>query len=71
MEIFVTQVACGDSFSLAVSAKGEVYTWGLGNHGQLGISLKRGVIYNMADHHGVKYSKAIQRVKNFEKEPID
>lgn len=31
--INITQVGCGDYFSVAVSSKGEVYTWGVGTHG--------------------------------------
>lgn len=32
----VTAVACGDEFTAAVLANGQLYTWGLGWHGQLG-----------------------------------
>ncbi|KAM2858873.1 hypothetical protein COP2_024360 [Malus domestica] len=34
----ITQVSCGEYHSAAISEKGEVYTWGLGNMGQLGHS---------------------------------
>ncbi|KAK8327338.1 hypothetical protein V6Z12_A11G176300 [Gossypium hirsutum] len=34
----ITQVSCGEYHTAAVSEKGEVYTWGLGNMGQLGHS---------------------------------
>ncbi|GLT56350.1 hypothetical protein SLA2020_293940 [Shorea laevis] len=32
----ITQVSCGEYHTAAISEKGEVYTWGLGNMGQLG-----------------------------------
>jgi alpha-tubulin suppressor-like RCC1 family protein len=33
LNIHVKQVGCGDCFSVAVSSKGEVYTWGMGTQG--------------------------------------
>ncbi|XP_048413487.1 serine/threonine-protein kinase Nek8 isoform X3 [Stegostoma tigrinum] len=32
----VTMVACGDAFTVAVGAEGEIYTWGKGARGRLG-----------------------------------
>ncbi|MCJ8739883.1 hypothetical protein PDJAM_G00052550 [Pangasius djambal] len=32
----ITMVACGDAFTLAIGADGEVYTWGKGARGRLG-----------------------------------
>lgn len=32
----ITQVSCGEYHTAAISENGEVYTWGLGNMGQLG-----------------------------------
>ncbi|KAJ7974277.1 Regulator of chromosome condensation (RCC1) family protein [Quillaja saponaria] len=32
----ITQVSCGEYHTAAISEKGEVFTWGLGNMGQLG-----------------------------------
>uniref|UniRef100_A0A8C7Z9W5 Serine/threonine-protein kinase Nek8 n=1 Tax=Oryzias sinensis TaxID=183150 RepID=A0A8C7Z9W5_9TELE len=32
----ITMVACGDAFTLAIGAEGEVYTWGKGARGRLG-----------------------------------
>ncbi|AES77740.1 putative regulator of chromosome condensation 1/beta-lactamase-inhibitor protein II [Medicago truncatula] len=32
----ITRVSCGEYHTAAISDKGEVYTWGLGNMGQLG-----------------------------------
>lgn len=34
--IFVSQITCGWSHSVALTAKGRVYTWGNGDHGKLG-----------------------------------
>ncbi|XP_069767306.1 serine/threonine-protein kinase Nek8 isoform X3 [Narcine bancroftii] len=34
--IKVTMVACGDAFTVAIGAEGEVYTWGKGARGRLG-----------------------------------
>ncbi|KAL7556435.1 hypothetical protein ACA910_020346 [Epithemia clementina (nom. ined.)] len=34
--VFVTQITCGWSHSVALTAKGRVYTWGNGDHGKLG-----------------------------------
>uniref|UniRef100_F6XNP5 Serine/threonine-protein kinase Nek8 n=1 Tax=Ornithorhynchus anatinus TaxID=9258 RepID=F6XNP5_ORNAN len=34
--IRVTMVACGDAFTVAIGADGEVYTWGKGARGRLG-----------------------------------
>mmetsp|Transcript_14285 Transcript_14285/g.39698 ORF Transcript_14285/g.39698 Transcript_14285/m.39698 type:complete len:660 (+) Transcript_14285:305-2284(+) len=34
--IFVSQITCGWSHSVALTAKGKVYTWGNGDHGKLG-----------------------------------
>ena len=31
-----TQIACGDSHTVAISTKGEVFTWGHGSHDELG-----------------------------------
>ena len=32
----VTYISCGGSYSAAVTASGELYTWGRGNYGRLG-----------------------------------
>lgn len=34
--VFVSTVTCGWSHSVALTAKGQVYTWGNGDHGKLG-----------------------------------
>ena len=33
---FVTQVACGQTHSMALTRDGRLYTWGNGGHGKLG-----------------------------------
>ena len=32
----VVQIACGSTYSAAITAEGELYTWGRGNYGRLG-----------------------------------
>ena len=32
----VTHIACGSTYSAAISSSGELYTWGRGNYGRLG-----------------------------------
>ena len=36
-DCFIVDVHCGESHSVALTAKGEVYTWGGGSMGQLGL----------------------------------
>ena len=35
-DIFLQQITCGWSQSVALTSKGKVYTWGNGDHGKLG-----------------------------------
>lgn len=35
--VFITQLACGDSHSMALSKDGSVYAWGEATFGQLGL----------------------------------
>lgn len=32
----VREIACGSGHSAAITSKGELYTWGQGDHGRLG-----------------------------------
>lgn len=32
----VVHIACGSTYSAAITAEGELYTWGRGNYGRLG-----------------------------------
>lgn len=32
----IVAISCGSSHSAAISAEGDLYTWGRGNYGQLG-----------------------------------
>jgi alpha-tubulin suppressor-like RCC1 family protein len=34
---FIIKISCGEAHSLALSSKGEVYSWGFGSNGQLGL----------------------------------
>ncbi|CAN0471655.1 unnamed protein product, partial [Discosporangium mesarthrocarpum] len=34
---FRTKVACGFAYTAAVTASGELYTWGAGENGRLGL----------------------------------
>ena len=67
--LFVQEVACGDCFSFAVTTAGEVYSWGLATHGQLGVPIRKGMMSNMIDQDGILFSRAIQKVKGIE--PIE
>lgn len=39
--LFVTQVACGDAHSLALTSLGQVFGWGYTNSGQLGLGVSQ------------------------------
>jgi alpha-tubulin suppressor-like RCC1 family protein len=39
----VTAVACGQHHTVALTKNGEVFTWGMGKHGQCGVSLQNAV----------------------------
>ncbi len=38
-----TQIACGDSHNLALSAEGRVFAWGSGAYGRLGLGTEMDV----------------------------
>ncbi|XP_029373906.1 probable E3 ubiquitin-protein ligase HERC6 isoform X2 [Echeneis naucrates] len=44
----VIQVACGNSHSLALTKGGDVFSWGLNSHGQLGLGKQVSVQHNPA-----------------------
>jgi len=49
--VFVSQVTCGWSHSVALTNKGKIYTWGNGDHGKLGHGSGRKVsVPNMVDN---------------------
>jgi len=57
--IFVSQITCGWSHSVALTAKGRVYTWGNGDHGKLGHGSGKKVstpqmVEKLADHKVVR-----------------
>jgi len=41
---YVIQIACGYKHSLALTSRGELYTWGSNENGQLGVGLKNKVV---------------------------
>ncbi|XP_054456253.1 probable E3 ubiquitin-protein ligase HERC6 [Anoplopoma fimbria] len=45
LQIPVIQVACGNSHSLALTTGGDVFSWGLNSHGQLGLGKEVGLQY--------------------------
>jgi len=57
--IFVSQITCGWSHSVALTSKGLVYTWGNGDHGKLGhgsgrkVSLPQ-IVEKLKDHRVVR-----------------
>lgn len=58
----VIHIACGGTYSAAITADGELYTWGRGNYGRLGhgmfllFSLKQEVaafLVSLSSHNGM------------------
>ena len=41
----ITEVACGGHHAICKTTNGRVYTWGLGNEGQLGIGSRKSAMY--------------------------
>mmetsp|Transcript_14369 Transcript_14369/g.16473 ORF Transcript_14369/g.16473 Transcript_14369/m.16473 type:complete len:593 (+) Transcript_14369:270-2048(+) len=57
--LFVSQITCGWSHSVALTVKGKVYTWGNGDHGKLGHGSGRKVsvpqmVDKLKDHRVVR-----------------
>lgn len=46
----VVHIACGSTYSAAITADGELYTWGRGNYGRLGHGKLR--LHSTAGHWG-------------------
>jgi len=40
----VVHIACGSTYSAAITAEGELYTWGRGNYGRLGHGMLKSVV---------------------------
>lgn len=40
----VVHIACGSTYSAAITAEGELYTWGRGNYGRLGHGMLFGIL---------------------------
>eukprot|EP00347_Sterkiella_histriomuscorum_P005355 403356926 len=67
----IKQLGCGDNFSVVLTVNGQVYSFGIASQGQLGISLQKGMIKQVIEHEGVKYSRSIQQIEEFETVSID
>ena len=57
--IFVSQITCGWSHSVALTSKGKIYTWGNGDHGKLGHGSGRkvsvpNIVDNLKDYRVVR-----------------
>eukprot|EP00531_Pseudo-nitzschia_arenysensis_P014444 CAMPEP_0116127674 /NCGR_PEP_ID=MMETSP0329-20121206/6962_1 /TAXON_ID=697910 /ORGANISM="Pseudo-nitzschia arenysensis, Strain B593" /LENGTH=626 /DNA_ID=CAMNT_0003621781 /DNA_START=253 /DNA_END=2133 /DNA_ORIENTATION=- len=57
--VFVSQITCGWSHSVALTSKGKIYTWGNGDHGKLGHGSGRkvsipNVVDNLKDYRVVR-----------------
>lgn len=51
----VVHIACGSTYSAAITAEGELYTWGRGNYGRLG----HGEAARPARAHGAAASRGL------------
>lgn len=51
----VVHIACGSTYSAAITAEGELYTWGRGNYGRLG----HGEAAGPARAHGAATSQGL------------
>lgn len=57
--VFVSQITCGWSHSVALTGKGKIYTWGNGDHGKLGHGSGRkvsvpNIVDNLKDYRVVR-----------------
>ena len=52
----IKQVVAGDNHTLLLTQKGQVYSWGLANDGQLGVTRQKGMINKLLVQNGVQFS---------------
>ena len=62
---FIVKVSCGEAHSLALSSKGDVYSWGFGSNGQLGLgfcedSFEPGLASQMSRRFTPQYIKSLE-----------
>ena len=62
---FIIKVSCGEAHSLALSSKGEVYSWGFGSNGQLGLgfcedNFEPGLASQMSRKFTPQYLKSLE-----------
>ena len=62
---FIIKVSCGEAHSLALSSKGEVYSWGYGSNGQLGLgfcedSFEPGLAAQLSRKFTPQYLKSLE-----------
>jgi len=50
----IKDVACGDFHNILLTDKGQVFSWGLASHGQLGIPKRKGSINRLLTKGGNK-----------------
>lgn len=52
----VVHIACGSTYSAAITAEGELYTWGRGNYGRLGHGMLKSVVCQVIVSASFKHS---------------
>ena len=65
---FIINISCGEAHSIALSSKGEVYSWGFGTNGQLGLgfcedSFEPGMAANLSRKFTPQYIKKLENEK--------
>ena len=65
---FIIKISCGEAHSMALSSKGDVYSWGYGSNGQLGLgfcedSFEPGLSANLSRKFTPQYIKYFQNEK--------
>lgn len=56
----VVHIACGSTYSAAITAEGELYTWGRGNYGRLGHGMSTVHDYSHEVGGGCKLLRGIE-----------